>query len=117
VAIAVGTTLDWIGNPSSQVLAWILVSGGLVGAVFAHLLGRPATAKSREAIPVSSSDPESWSYDIAVLAADALTDAGFVQVHDKNRAAEVIGEEIAVRLSIGDYPAHVSRASENSAVA
>lgn len=50
---------------------------------------------------------------MAVLAADALVDSGAIQARDKELAAEVIGEEIAIRLDIGDYPQAPDGASEN----
>ncbi len=50
------------------------------------------------------SEQESWSRDIAILAADALHGAQVLQAADIGRAIDIIAEEIFVRLTLGDYP-------------
>jgi len=45
-----------------------------------------------------------WSDNVAALAVDMLIDYGFVRKEDFDKAADVVAEEILVRLSVGDYP-------------
>ena len=52
---------------------------------------------------------DQWSKDVAVLAADALVDAKLVQSSSLAKAAEIIAEEIWIRLQAGDYPPKTSR--------
>lgn len=47
---------------------------------------------------------QKWSNDVAVLAADAVIDAKLINKEKFEDAVAVIGEEIFVRLIIGDYP-------------
>jgi hypothetical protein len=47
---------------------------------------------------------QTWCDSIAGLVADALVDGGMVQHSDFKQAAEIISEEIWVRLLINDYP-------------
>jgi hypothetical protein len=109
LVIAAGVTLHWLGTPAIGSLAWIFVAGGLAGALLNQLVlrrnMRPATPSCDLPKAVLLGDPEQWSRDVSVIAADALADAGLVTQSAVPRAAEIIGEEIAVRLSIGDYPA------------
>lgn len=49
-------------------------------------------------------DIKSWSEGVAVLAVDALVDAGFVTKENFDRAVVTVAEEIFVRLTLGDYP-------------
>jgi len=53
-------------------------------------------------------NPEQWSQDIAVLAADALVDAKLLSSDDLAKATEIIAEEIWVRLNLGDFPTQPS---------
>ena len=47
---------------------------------------------------------QAWCDNIAVLSADALVDGGVIRKDDLERAAEIISEEIWVRLLVNDYP-------------
>jgi hypothetical protein len=49
-------------------------------------------------------DVKSWSEGVAVLAADALLDAGLIKRENFDRAVSIVAEEILVRLALGDYP-------------
>jgi hypothetical protein len=45
-----------------------------------------------------------WTERLAALAVDALLRANIVRKEDFQRAVEVVAEEMAVRLALGDYP-------------
>ena len=45
-----------------------------------------------------------WSKSVAILAVDALMDAGHITKNDFDSAVAVVAEEIFVRLTLGDYP-------------
>jgi hypothetical protein len=45
-----------------------------------------------------------WSDRVAALAVDALLTGKVVRKEDFERAVAIISEEIAVRLTLGDYP-------------
>jgi hypothetical protein len=47
---------------------------------------------------------QEWSDRIAGIAVDALIDFGSVSEKDRSGSAEVVSEEILVRLTLGDYP-------------
>ena len=49
-------------------------------------------------------DVKSWSEGVAVLAVDALLDAGLVKREDSDPAVSTVAEEMLVRLALGDYP-------------
>ena len=51
-----------------------------------------------------SAEVKSWADHIAVLATDALIDAGLVHGDDLNRAVETISNEIFARLCLSDFP-------------
>jgi len=115
LAIASGALLRWFGGPSMEALAWVFVAGGLAGAVLGLFVARrPLPPTANRALPnaVLVTEPETWSQNVSVIAADALVDAGLVAPHALQRASEVIGEEIAVRLSVGDYPAQAAQAAQ-----
>ncbi|MBS1769912.1 MAG: hypothetical protein JSS77_09620 [Acidobacteria bacterium] len=45
-----------------------------------------------------------WSDRAAGLAVDALVDAGLISKEEFDSAAEIVAEELLVRLAIGDTP-------------
>jgi len=47
-----------------------------------------------------------WSQRVAVLAADALVDAGFVTKSDFDSVTRIIAEEVSIRLLLEDRPAN-----------
>lgn len=58
---------------------------------------------------MNAADDKEWSDRLAGLAVDALLRANIVRKQDFERAIQVVAEEIAVRLALGDYPQTVSR--------
>lgn len=55
-------------------------------------------------LPDGEQSLQAWCDSIARLVADALVDGGMVQHSDFKQAAEIISEEIWIRLLINDYP-------------
>jgi hypothetical protein len=45
-----------------------------------------------------------WSDNVADLAVDALVDARLVEKEKFDEASAIVGEEIFVRLILGDFP-------------
>jgi hypothetical protein len=45
-----------------------------------------------------------WCKQVAIFGADMLVDQGLLKKEDLDRAAEIIAEEILVRLAMRDYP-------------
>ena len=51
-----------------------------------------------------SEEFKKWSNDVVVLAADAMIDAKLISKEQFEESVTVIGEEIFIRLLMGDYP-------------
>ena len=64
------------------------------------------TNQPSDPLSQSYSEPslQMWCDNIAGLVADALVDGGMVQHSDFKQAAEIISEEIWIRLLTNDYP-------------
>jgi hypothetical protein len=45
-----------------------------------------------------------WCKQVAIFGVDMLVDHGLLKKEDLDRAADIVAEEILVRLALGDYP-------------
>ena len=111
--ILTGLVLGWAdAQRSHETLAWIFVAGGLLASIIDQVFRSPRAGTAQTVRAASRHiiymDSEEWSHSIATLVVDALLQADVVASSDVPRAIEIAGEEIAVRLDIGDYPAAAS---------
>ena len=57
-------------------------------------------------------DIRTWSDDIAILIADALVDSGHISKENLSAVANIVSEELYVRLTVNDYPPPPNNASQ-----